>query len=438
MKNIFDFKSPNTENSSMDKLLALIENKIHNSIVALLLTIVVGLSMIGLYIGFFVMPFITYSSIVLKIIFSILWGFSCIVFVIMAIDQSKQEKNDDKWGFITINIGLMVFLGLCLINNNYYYLGDWWQIAIVVVMGLYTVLMLYRFIKELIKNPRGTLSALFMGIMFVLGFLCILASSLTYLEIELRKKVLIIGAISIAIPVIAMLIAKILKISKAEKVLEYGLLVTLCIILLIGISSVISFLNPNVDGYQTFVTLFASFLGGGLTLLGVAWTIRKADDDRKQSEEQRAKPLVFICNPQMTSINKEELMEGILLSKRNIGSLKNAEADKVAFILPQIVVSNSDYSHVVLRGFRINDEYHLYDHGQVLPKNKAFNLHSDFRFEHSNKIEYIAMLLQDMLENIYELELNFSISKRGKNKIIIINSGIETRKTTLAINPKEI
>ena len=64
----------------------------------------------------------------------------------------EQEKNDDKWGFITINIGLMVFLGLCSINNNYYYLGDWWQIAIVVVMGLYTVLMLYRFIKELIKS----------------------------------------------------------------------------------------------------------------------------------------------------------------------------------------------------------------------------------------------------------------------------------------------
>ena len=43
-----------------------------------------------------------------------------------------------------------------------------------------------------------------------------------------------------------------------------------------------------------------------------------------------------------------------------------------------------------------------------------------------------------MLENLYELELNFSINKEDKNKTIIINSGIETRRTTLAINPKEI
>ena len=49
-----------------------------------------------------------------------------------------------------------------------------------------------------------------------------------------------------------------------------------------------------------------------------------------------------------------------------------------------------------LRGFRINDEYHLYDHGQVLPKNKTYYLQNDFRFEYSNEIKYVSILLQDM------------------------------------------
>ena len=198
------------------------------------------------------------------------------------------------------------------------------------------------------------------------------------------------------------------------------------------------YIIPNKCLQDVLIPIISAVYGGLLTLVGVAWTIRKSDNDRRLEEEKKAKPLVFICNPQMTSINKEELMKGILLSKRNIGSLKNAEANKVAFTLPQIVISNSDYSHVVIRGFRINDEYHLYDHGQVLPKNKIFYLKNDFRFDYSNEIEYVAILLQDMLENLYELELNFSINKEDKNKTIIINSGIETRRTTLAINPKEI
>lgn len=206
----------------------------------------------------------------------------------------------------------------------------------------------------------------------------------------------------------------------------------------IALTVYLIYIIPNKELQNIIIPIIAAVYGGLLTLVGVAWTIKKSDNDRKQAEEQRVKPLVFICNPQMTSINQKELMKGILLSKNNIGSLKNAEANKEAFILPQIFISNSDYSHVVIRGFRINDEYHLYDHGQVLPKNKTFYLQNDFRFEYSNEIEYVAMLLQDMLDNIYELELNFSINKKDKNKAIIINSGIETRKTTLAINPKEI
>ena len=221
-----------------------------------------------------------------------------------------------------------------------------------------------------------------------------------------------------------------------NKVFNFGLIQDF----IVGISLTVYliYIIPNKELQEIIIPIIAAVYGGLLTLVGVAWTIKKSDNDRKQAEEQRVKPLVFICNPQMTSINKEELMKGVLLSKRNIGSLKNAEANKVAFILPQIVISNSDYSHVVIRGFRINDEYHLYDHGQVLPKNKTFSLQNDFRFDYSNEIEYVAILLQDMLENLYELELNFSINKKDKNKTIIINSGIETKKTTLVINPKEI
>ena len=331
MKKIFDFKSLNTENFILNKILNFIQKKIHNFVVALLLTIVVGVSMIGLFIGFFVMPFITYSSTVLKIVFSVLWGISCVVFVCATIDHYKQEKKDEKWSFIITSVCLIIFFGLCFVNNNYYHLGDWWQIAIVVAMGLYTALMIYWFIKELIKNPKGTLSALLMGVLFVFGFLCILSSSLNSLEMDLRKEMLIVGTICIAFPVIAILIAKILKISKAEKVLEYGSLIIICILLLMGISYVISFLNPNVDGYQTFVTLFASFIGGGLTLIGVAWTIRREAKNRQEDfdkreqerkEEERKKAIPYLRVSESKNEYKSSFVVDIQVKQKKNGILQ--------------------------------------------------------------------------------------------------------------------
>ena len=209
-------------------------------------------------------------------------------------------------------------------------------------------------------------------------------------------------------------------------------------ILGIALTIYLIYIIPNANLQGIVIPIVSAVYGGLLTLVGVAWTIKKSNNDRQMEEQQKAKPIVFICNPQTTSINKEEIVKGFLSSQRNIGTLKNAPKEVSAFILPQIIISNSDYSHVAIRGFRVNHDYHIYDYGQILTKNKTFYLQSDFRFEYKNEIEYMAILLQDMLENIYELELNFAISKPEKDKVIKINSGIETKKTTLFISAKDI
>ena len=414
MKKIFDFKSSNTENFILDKICNWIEKKIHNFIVALLLTMFIGLAMIGLSIGFFVMPFIAYSSVALKIVFSVLWGLSCVVFVYMTIDQYKQEKKDEKWNFIITSVCLIIFFGLCLINNNYYHLGDWWQIAIVVAMGLYTALMLYWFVKELIKNPKGTLSALLMGVLFVFGFLCILASSLTSLEMDLRKGVLIVGTICIAFPIIAILIAKILKISKAEKVLEYGSLIILCIILLMGISYVISFLNPNVDGYQTFVTLFASFIGGGLTLLGVAWTIKseaknrqedleKREQERKEEEKKKTKPLFIYHYLYDCQIPKKEYMT--IVDIKNKGDI---------WTVAQFI--NSDNSNFIIKSVYFDGEWNDAFINNVVIKNQA--LYLVFRtkeFADDWKNRKVILKVEDSIGQYHYYNLWY-VKQKGKSE----------------------
>ena len=190
--------------------------------------------------------------------------------------------------------------------------------------------------------------------------------------------------------------------------------------------------------FNSLITLFSSIIGGGITLVGVAWTINHNKLEKRKEEEQKAKPVVFICDPSTTSFDREKLITKILLSNNKLGSLNEAPKNKNAYTLPHILINNSDYSHVIIRGFIINDKYHLYDYGQVLPKDSTIYLKSDFRFEYQEEIKYVSIILQDMLENLYELVLNFTIVKDKKDNVIKINSGIETNKTTLNIILKEI
>ena len=200
------------------------------------------------------------------------------------------------------------------------------------------------------------------------------------------------------------------------------------------------YIIPNENLQQVVIPIVSAVYGGLLTLVGVAWTIRKSDKDRKEEEIKKAKPVVFISSLETTSMDNKTLIKKVLLSKQNKGTLKKSDNDSHCFNLHYILMNNSDYSHVTIRGFVINKDYHLYDFGQVLPKNATILLINDYKFEFKDKISYVAILIQDMMDNLYELEINFDLIRNKYNSIITIkvNSGIELRPTSLQINQKEI
>lgn len=63
------------------------------------------------------------------------------------------------------------------------------------------------------------------------------------------------------------------------------------LILGVGLSVYLIFLIPN-ESLQTIVTtIIAALYGGFLTLIGVAWTIKRQDREKKEEERKRAKPI---------------------------------------------------------------------------------------------------------------------------------------------------
>ncbi len=189
--------------------------------------------------------------------------------------------------------------------------------------------------------------------------------------------------------------------------------------------------------FEYFITLYSCAIGGVITLGGVAWGIRNTRNEKKEEEIKKAKPVVFICSPESLTDQREKPIERILLSRQAKGTLKMSDSKHSAYFMPEIIINNSDYSHVVIKGFRINNDYHIYDIGQVLPKNSIIKLKNNFRFKYNDEINSVSIILQDMLDNIYELQVNYEIEIGFDHKIEII-SGLDIVKTDLPINSKEI
>lgn len=197
----------------------------------------------------------------------------------------------------------------------------------------------------------------------------------------------------------------------------------------IGLTIYLIFIIPNDDIKAITIPIVAAVYGGFITLIGVSWTIKKSDIDRKEDEIQKAKPLIFIADSRTINKSMGNPINKFLFSEKNVGTIKKANNGEDSFSLSDIYLSNADYSHCSIWGFRINDDVHIYDYGQVIPKNAFMHLISDYEFGYSDDIKYVSLLIKDILDNVYELELNFEIEGSGKHKSIEILSGIEIKKT---------
>lgn len=209
-------------------------------------------------------------------------------------------------------------------------------------------------------------------------------------------------------------------------------------ILGIALSIYLIYITPNKDVQNILIPIISAVYGGVITLVGVALTIKKSDKDRKEDEIKKSRPLVFIVDPKTISVEREKPVNRILYSNNNKGTLSPADKRNKYYAMPLIAISNADYSHSVIIGFRINDDYHIYDVGQVLPKDTLMVLRNDFEFNYQKEIQYVSLLIKDMLDNVYELELKIEIQRDKKENIIQIVSGIELKETTLKIDGKKI
>ena len=154
---------------------------------------------------------------------------------------------------------------------------------------------------------------------------------------------------------------------------------------------------PNDNNLQQIVlTLIAALLGGTLTLLGVAWSIKRQDDIRK--EEEIAKN-----TPYLRKGEEDRKIKYKCLNERTI----MFEVNYIDIIIFQNV---ADLAYVPL-GYILNNEYEIFEHSQIIQNDENILVNS--LIVDCSEMDFY-LVVKNLKDNYfkYKVEFDFQWEKR--------------------------
>lgn len=142
--------------------------------------------------------------------------------------------------------------------------------------------------------------------------------------------------------------------------------------------------------FNALISIFSAIVGGGVTLAGIAWTIKNGKDEKKKEEIDKAMPY-FTFNV-------------LYESPQNIRGMKVCFPEDIEFEYEKETyaeIENSDHSVVILKRIHHDKKwFSLECNNMLIHKGKLI---LSFRF---NSFKNIILEVSDTLGNLYHYELN--------------------------------
>ena len=160
-------------------------------------------------------------------------------------------------------------------------------------------------------------------------------------------------------------------------------------------------------------TIVAAVYGGLLALIGVAWTIRKGDKDRKEDlqrlenerkEEERRKysPVFSVVNK---NIDMKKCVIIALDDVENIDKIVIQSDDTDNIRLQPIRIENSSKVEFYVYGFLFDDEFYAASEKFLIKKDYYFVVHFLKALRFARNYE-ISLCIEDLIENKYSVKLS--------------------------------
>lgn len=173
-----------------------------------------------------------------------------------------------------------------------------------------------------------------------------------------------------------------------NKVFSFGLIQDF----IVGISLTVYliYIIPNKELQEIIIPIIAAVYGGLLTLVGVAWTIKKSDNDRKIEEKQKAKPIfTFVMKLQpLINIDGEKVC------------FDNEETIKFPNNVTALLENSEQAVFSVERVYHDNKWWEIQGNKVVLPNSSVY---LDFNF--TEDVNKLFIEIKDRLGNIYYYQI---------------------------------
>ena len=163
--------------------------------------------------------------------------------------------------------------------------------------------------------------------------------------------------------------------------------IVLEMILAFIMSGYLIFIIPNDSLQEIVLTITAALYGGVLTLVGVAWTIKKGDSERQELDRRNARPFLGIIN----------CLSGksITANNNSIQFCRN-DADKSLRMKLCCGLENSDKCIFYLDKVQVDDVDYYPDSSMLISKNEIFSIYIMETNEWKERDKTIRMFITDI------------------------------------------
>lgn len=377
--------------------------------------------------AFVILPFIKSEKVIWKIILFTIWGLVSLELIFELVyylvdrtylqkrDKPIKDKGEHVLFWITFSAYIIalisIFLGAFLIQNfgakislgNYVFIVA----TILIVLGIAFLIVSHR------KNLLEFFKIISIIALSVIAVVFLLSGIIAKETNEMGSKVLIcIGAGALIFILSSIFIKVFLKLSESKiLVKDVGLIVLVFVLLAILSSVLIIYVIPE-DNHNVFTTIISAVLGGVVTFLGVVWTIKKQDRDRREEEKKKAKPIFAIKKVNDISIDK------------NISIIDFETDDKVRFPCYALaVLENSNQSVFTVEGISYDlKKWKAKSNKTVLPNSKNY---LKFYFEEMNSVVYLD--IRDALGEVFTYVLQLEMQGKVISKDGLFHTVVATR-----------
>ncbi len=298
---------------------------------------------------FMIIPFL--HNIIDLTLAQFIWYPSLLGFILIAVVENLMRQklvienpffeNIRIWGEVTL---IPIFLSVFVFN--YYTIDYIWHWVIFIFAAIYMPAFFINLMFVWIKNNEQTEDDLKIIMTNICKHILLcLFIDLLYLSIfnDWLVSTLIFGILAVTVIFFNVTSAFL----NNDKSLRF--FIVLEFLLAVAFSIYLIYIIPDAILQNIVLTITAAIYGGFLTLVGVAWTIKKTADDKYSEDRKKAKPFIGVIGDMSEKANVAYQNPVHFCKKEHGDSLRMKlncylqNSDKCIFYLDKVQVDDIDY-----------------------------------------------------------------------------------------------